>query len=96
MFTALRRIVPLLSAALGVLTVADPVWAQTQTQVSEPTLQEVVVTARKREEALLDVPVTVDAFTQQTIESAGIEAPRDFVARRGREIPAIDALNNEH
>jgi iron complex outermembrane receptor protein len=80
MFTALRRIVPLLSAALGVLTVADPVWAQTQTQVSEPTLQEVVVTARKREEALLDVPVTVDAFTQQTIESAGIEAPRDFVA----------------
>jgi iron complex outermembrane recepter protein len=82
MFTALRRTVSLLPAALGVLSLAGPVWgqAQTQAQASQPTLEEVLVTARKREEALLDVPVTVDAFTQQTIESAGIEAPRDFVA----------------
>jgi iron complex outermembrane receptor protein len=84
MFTALRRIVSLSAAVLGVLSIAAPVWVQaqagSQSQVSEATLQEVVVTARKREEALLDVPVTVDAFTQQTIESAGIEAPRDFVA----------------
>ena len=82
MFTALRRTVPLLIAALGVLSLAEPVRAQsqTQTQASQPSLEEVVVTARKREEPLLDVPVTVTAFTQQTIESAGIEAPRDFVA----------------
>jgi iron complex outermembrane receptor protein len=80
MFTALRRTVLLLIAALGVLSLADPVRAQTQTQSSGPTLEEVVVTARKREEPLLDVPVTVNAFTQQTIQSAGIEAPRDFVA----------------
>jgi iron complex outermembrane receptor protein len=84
MFTALRRTLLLLTAALGVLTLTVPVWGQTQTktaaQGAEPTLEEVVVTARKREEALLDVPVTVDAFTQQTIQSAGIEAPRDFVA----------------
>jgi iron complex outermembrane receptor protein len=84
MFTALRRTLLLLTAALGVLTLTAPVWGQTQTktaaQGAEPTLEEVVVTARKREEALLDVPVTVDAFTQQTIQSAGIEAPRDFVA----------------
>ena len=84
MFTALRRTLLLLTAALGVLTLTAPVWGQTQTktaaQGAEPTLEEVVVTARKREEALLDVPVTVDAFTQQTIQSAGIETPRDFVA----------------
>ncbi|MGN6453390.1 MAG: TonB-dependent receptor [Steroidobacteraceae bacterium] len=84
MFTALRRTLLLLTAALGVLTLTVPVWGQTQTktaaQGAEPTLEEVVVTARKREEALLDVPVTVDAFTQQTIQSAGIETPRDFVA----------------
>jgi len=82
MFTALRRTVPLLTAALGVLTLAGPapVRAQTQTQAQAPTLEEVVVTARKREEALLDVPVTVNAFTQQAIESAGIEAPRDYIA----------------
>src|SRR5438067_7714216 len=43
-------------------------------------LEEIVVTARKRDESLQNVPVTVDAFTEQTIKSAGIESPRDFVA----------------
>src|SRR5580692_7621335 len=43
-------------------------------------LTEIVVTARKRDESLLSVPVTIDAFTEQTIKSAGIESPRDFVA----------------
>jgi iron complex outermembrane receptor protein len=84
MFTVLRRTSSPLIAALGVLSIAAPGGAQAQTatqaQSSEPTLEEVLVTARKREEALLDAPVTVDAFTQQTIQSAGIEAPRDFVA----------------
>src|SRR5215470_1297438 len=82
MFTALRRAMALLLTVLGLLTVAAPeqAQAQTQTQASQPSLEEVVVTARKREEPLLDVPITVDAFTQQMIESAGIEAPRDFVA----------------
>ena len=82
MFTALRRTVSLLIAALAVLSLAEPIRAQSQaqTQASQPTLEEVVVTARKREEPLLSVPVTMSVFTQQTIESAGIEAPRDFVA----------------
>jgi len=81
MFTALRRFVPLLSA-LGLVPIATPLWAQaqSQTQASEATLDEVVVTARKREETLLDVPVTENAFTEQMIQSAGIESPRDFVA----------------
>src|SRR5476651_365481 len=43
-------------------------------------LTEIVVTARKREESLQNVPVTEDAFTEQTIKSAGIESPRDLVA----------------
>ncbi|HYM27731.1 MAG TPA: hypothetical protein VET66_06255, partial [Steroidobacteraceae bacterium] len=86
MFTALRQFVPLVNAALGLLTLVTPLWAQaqaqsqTQTQASEGSLDEVVVTARKREETLLDVPVTENAFTEQMIQSAGIESPRDFVA----------------
>src|SRR6516162_9168201 len=82
MFTALRRTLSLLMVALAVLSVTVPVRAQSQdqTQASQPALEEVVVTARKREEAVLNVPVTMAVFTQQTIESAGIEAPRDFVA----------------
>jgi iron complex outermembrane receptor protein len=86
MFTAMRRMLSTVAAALAIVLFAGPFEAQAQTQSqtqaqpSEAVLQEVVVTARKREEALLDAPVTVDAFTQQTIQSAGIEAPRDFVA----------------
>ncbi|HET7757867.1 MAG TPA: TonB-dependent receptor plug domain-containing protein, partial [Steroidobacteraceae bacterium] len=82
MFTATRRIIVGFVAALGAAPAAAPLWAQTQTQVqaAEPVLEEVVVTARKREETLINAPVTENAFTQQTIESAGIETPRDFVA----------------
>ena len=84
MFTAMRRMLSTVAAAFGIVLFAGSGGAQAQTQtqaqLSEPALEEVVVTARKREEALLDAPVTVDAFTQQTIESAGIETPRDFVA----------------
>lgn len=84
MFNITRRIAWGLAAALGVVPVSAPLWAQAQTQAqtqaSEPALDEVVVTARKREETLLDVPVTENVFTQQAIQAAGIESPRDFVA----------------
>jgi iron complex outermembrane receptor protein len=65
-----------LAAATAVIAaiMATPAPAQTSD------LQEIVVTARKRDESLQNVPVTVDAFTEQTIKSAGIESPRDFVA----------------
>lgn len=43
-------------------------------------LEEILVTARKREEMLKDVPVSVTAFTSADIESAGIETPADFIA----------------
>ncbi|MBS0579626.1 MAG: TonB-dependent receptor [Proteobacteria bacterium] len=39
-----------------------------------------MVTARQRSERLVDVPVTVEAFTAQEIRAAGIERPQDFVA----------------
>jgi len=74
--------VSVLTAVFGVLSIVQPlrVQAQDQPQAQASELQEVVVTARRREEALLNAPLTVNAFTQQTIESAGIESPRDFVA----------------
>lgn len=42
-------------------------------------LEEVVVTARKRNETLEDAPVSVRAFTESEIQSAGISTPQDFV-----------------
>jgi iron complex outermembrane receptor protein len=71
----ITRLSPLVAAAVGAIVAAEPVLAAETDE-----LEEIVVTARKREEALQDVPVAVDAFTEQTIKSAGIETPRDFVA----------------
>src|SRR5256885_3488394 len=76
MFAALRRTLPVLAALPGVVQFATPAWGQSQAT----TLEEVVVTARKRDETIQNVPVTENVFTQQAILSAGIESPRDFVA----------------
>jgi iron complex outermembrane receptor protein len=43
-------------------------------------LEEIVVTARRRAESFQDVPVTITAFTEEDIRSAGIERPQDFIA----------------
>ncbi len=62
--------------AAGANATVDP-----STQVEAATLDEIVVTARKREESFTDVPMTVNVFTEQTIEAAGIQKPADFIAR---------------
>lgn len=43
-------------------------------------LDEVTVTARKRDESLIDAPLTINAFSAEEIESAGILRPQDFIA----------------
>ena len=44
-------------------------------------LQEVVVTARKREENLQDVPVSIDVFTQKDMQNLGITSFDDYVTK---------------
>jgi iron complex outermembrane recepter protein len=83
MFITMRRMLPYVAIALGVVPWTEPVLAQTQvaTEVqSNNALEEVVVTARMRDESFQAVPITMNVFTTQTIQSAGIEAPRDFIA----------------
>jgi iron complex outermembrane receptor protein len=77
MLTVTRRILLLPAVALGMVLLAESVWAQTETT---PGLEEVVVTARKRNESFQEVPITVNVFTAQEIQAAGIETPRDFIA----------------
>ncbi len=64
----------MLGAFGAFVSAALPIMAQTAD------LEEIVVTARKRDESFRDVPITVNVFTSQTIKEAGIEAPRDFIA----------------
>ena len=69
----MERLQALLTSLVAVTVVAPVGYAQTNT------LEEVVVTARKRAETLEESPVSVRAFTADEIQSAGIESPRDFI-----------------
>ncbi|WP_200821283.1 TonB-dependent receptor [Oceanicoccus sp. KOV_DT_Chl] len=56
------------------------------------TVEEVVVTARKRAENLQEVPIAITAFTEKTIERAGIERPQDFIALTPN-VTIVDSAN---
>jgi iron complex outermembrane receptor protein len=68
MKSTLRPLAIFVAAACG----APEIHAQTA-------LEEVVVSARKRNETLEDAPVSVRAFTESEIQSAGISTPQDFI-----------------
>src|SRR5262245_14520740 len=71
-----------LAAAQGAALICVPpvLQAQSTTPQSSGQLEEIIVTARQREERIEDVPVTITAFTQTDIKNAGIERPQDFIA----------------
>ena len=48
------------------------------------------------ERALKHVHKLLAAYEEPRLDEAVDEALRDYIARREREIPAVDALNNEH
>ena len=76
--TAPARKVLLASAAIVALT---PAAAFAQTPPAEdigPQVEEVIITAQRREERLQDVPVTVSAFTGAQLERRGIESSEDL------------------
>ncbi|MCY4563809.1 MAG: TonB-dependent receptor [Gammaproteobacteria bacterium] len=53
--------------------------ADTETRAAGP-VEEIIVTARLRNESLAEVPVTVNAFSRQDIEDAGIRRPNDYLS----------------
>ena len=63
----------------AVLGAGSSVQAQSNSGAQD-ILEEIIVTARGRDENLQEVPVTVSAFTTQQIIDAGIERPGDFIA----------------
>ncbi len=86
------------SALLGliVLAIASAASAQQTQRGAELTLEEIVVTARKREESLQEVPIAVTAFSGQTLQQLQIRNPSDlaaftpgfsFVSAFGRSLP---------
>ncbi len=72
----------LLAGSIAMTLMASQAGAQQAPAANAPAgeLGEIVVTARAREEKLIDVPATVQAFTAADIKRAGIERPQDFIA----------------
>src|SRR6185295_12934033 len=71
----------LIGAAIAAALYAVPASAQEPGAANSEELTEVLVTARRRSETFKDVPITVNVFTAENIEAAGIQKPADFIAR---------------
>ena len=65
----------LLLASAAILVIGTPAAAQSTASVG---LEEVVVTAQKRAENVQDVPISVTAFSGETLKAAGIQDVRDL------------------
>ncbi len=79
----MRKTTPIATAVALALTSAGTV---TQAAV----LEEVIVTATKRAESLQDIPVTVNAISEMTIQEAGISDIGDVAAL----VPALTVSSN--
>ncbi|WP_448586972.1 TonB-dependent receptor [Thermaurantiacus sp.] len=67
---------PLVLAAAALPGLAAPALAQADAIAS--VAEEIIVTARKREERLQDVPLSITAFTEETIERRGLRSVNDL------------------
>ena len=80
-----------LSLAISALIAAPAATAVAQDQSEESEnrmLEEVTVTARKREETLQSIPQSIQAISAQTIEQAGLRGMDDYV----RFIPSLNIV----
>jgi iron complex outermembrane recepter protein len=83
----------LLKTASGIvlaMTLIHPAAAQEASQASQ--LDEIVVTGLKRDQSFVDVPVSVQVFSEAAINEAGITRPQDFLALT----PNITFIQSNH
>ena len=87
-----RISVAVAAALAGAIAPHTPAYADAAANQGAPTglgLQEVVVTARKVEENLQDVPISIDVFTQQDMKNLGINSMDDYL----QKLPAVSYIS---
>jgi iron complex outermembrane receptor protein len=89
MSTSIRQSVSLCALAISLWGVATPMAAQAQ-EIVEPENGEIVVTARRGEEALLDVPASVSVITEETLTAAGITTTEQIA----NLVPGVTIVTN--
>src|SRR5262245_41594995 len=74
-----RAAVPALTCIATLSTVATvPAFAADEPQLGGGKLEEVIVTASKRETNLMETPLSITAFTQDFLDREGIHTARDL------------------
>lgn len=58
---------------------STPVISQSNGNTDQFIIEEIIVTARRREESLKDIPGTVTVFTAASLESAAVQRAADFI-----------------
>jgi iron complex outermembrane receptor protein len=79
----------LLGASFAALTAVTPAMAQDAAAAN--TIEELVVTAEKREQSLQDVPVAVSAYTSERRDVLGVNTVEDLA----RVTPGLSYTNND-
>ena len=91
--TACTRTRLAFTASIGALLLATPALAQTgvQTAPSAPAVvDDIIVTAQKREESIQDVPIAVSAFSAETLDALKIEGGSELL----RAVPNVTFSKN--
>jgi iron complex outermembrane receptor protein len=82
-----------LTASMLALGAAQPAFAQQTDQTTAAAnsgFDEVIVTARRKEEKAQTVPITITSFNQSTLEQQNIRTPNDL----NKDVPAIQLCCN--
>lgn len=69
----------IMSASALALACGAPGWAFAQSSTPGTILDELVVTAQKREESVQDVPIAVSAYSEQALKAQGIDGAGNLV-----------------
>ena len=70
-----------LAASIALMTVAGATLAQEDASAGEElTLEEIVVTAQRREQSLQEVPISVTAFSAESLQKNNITEARDYLS----------------
>jgi iron complex outermembrane receptor protein len=85
------RVREAVAAAMGLALASGTASAQ-QAEAGAGQLEEIVVTALKREQRLQDVPASLTAFTAETLERANVSRPMDFI-NATPNLSAVEANN---